>query len=80
MSVALVRRSHVTDLEADDVTASELAVDGAIKHGEVACSALYLIFLVRKGGLAPSNFLLFHGVPRAFCWSTASGFRMVMLL
>jgi hypothetical protein len=35
-------RGHILDLEADDIAASELAVDGKIKHSEIACSALDL--------------------------------------
>ena len=34
--------SNVRDLEADDVTASELAVDGEIEHSEIACLAFDL--------------------------------------
>src|SRR6516162_3999355 len=30
--------SNVFDLQADDVTSSELAIDGKIEHGQVACS------------------------------------------
>jgi hypothetical protein len=33
---------NVLDLETDDITASELAVDGEIEHGEIACSTLDL--------------------------------------
>jgi hypothetical protein len=29
-------RSHILDLEADDIAASELAVDGKIEHGKIA--------------------------------------------
>jgi hypothetical protein len=35
-------RGHILDLEAHDIAASELAVDGKIKHSEFACSALEL--------------------------------------
>jgi len=31
-------RSNVLHLQADNVTASELAIDGEIEHGQVACS------------------------------------------
>jgi len=31
-------RSNVFDLQADDVTSSEFAIDGEIEHGEVARS------------------------------------------
>jgi len=37
-----VMRRNVLDLDADDVTAPELAVDGEIEHGEVTCSPLDL--------------------------------------
>lgn len=35
-------RSHILNLEADDIAASELTVDGKIEHGKIACSALDL--------------------------------------
>src|SRR5260221_6416638 len=60
--------SNVLDLEVDDVTTSELAIDSEIEHGEVACASLDLQLgpdrpdmLGSQRGLGPEQFTL---IPR----------------
>jgi len=61
-------RSDILDLDRDDVTATELAVDRQIEHGEVPSAAFDLEFgpdrpdvFGRSGGFAPVTLPLFQG-------------------
>lgn len=80
-------RSHILDLEADDIAASELAVDGKIEHGKIACSALDLqLGPDRPDVLRPQRrfgaeqFALIPRVRLAPSWIAISSFCMVVLL
>jgi len=63
-----IARSDILDLDRDDVTATELAVDRQIEHGEVPSAAFDLELvridqtcLGRSGGFAPVTLPLFQG-------------------
>jgi len=80
-------RCHIFQLQADDVAASQLTIDGQIEHREIACSPLDLQFapnrpkcLGRSGGFVPVSLPLFQGSRRDAWGIGSSGSCMVMLL
>ena len=64
-------RCHILHLQADDVAASQLTIDGQIEHREIACSPLDLQFAPNrpnvfgaKRRLSPCQFALIPGFAR----------------